>query len=34
LELPVPVVLVVLWIVGALTLRAVALVAYSASVWL
>jgi hypothetical protein len=34
LELPVPVVLVVLWLLGALILGAVAVVAHSALVWL
>jgi hypothetical protein len=34
LELPVPVVLVVLWLIGALFLGAVAMVAHSALVWL
>jgi hypothetical protein len=34
LELPVVVVLVVLWLLGALILGAVAVVAYSASGWL
>ena len=34
LELPVLVILVVLWLLGALILGAVAVVAYSASVWL